>query len=235
MKKRTTMPVVLVNPSASGGRLKKRNPRRSKRRRGSKRRRRNPARGRNGGRKVTIGRALMATGIGMAGGVVAYGVGWGLDQTEQTPAMKAGIVGGAGILGSVGLAYVDERLAAGLAGGTAAEVARRGVEAYQLAQVGKNGTKNGATNGTTAEGGAVYQLRPRNGVRTEGGAVYERRAREAGAVRAFPMPSAATRTFKPESGASRYIPGPVRWYGPQSWAYGTEAGRGRKLVSAHNR
>jgi hypothetical protein len=76
-------------------------------------------------------------------------------------------------------------------------------------------------------------MNPRNYMR-DSGAVYER-GREAGAV--YREAGAATtmrapvfgRSFK-DSGASRYVPGPVRFFGPRSWAYDA----GARYVSAHN-
>jgi hypothetical protein len=227
------MPVVLVNPSKAT----RRNPRKKRRaaRASARKRRRNPSGG--GGRKVTFTRAAMAVGIGLPMGAIAHGVSWGVDKSDLGAGARLGIKAGVGLVGSLGLAYLDERAAAGLAGGTGAVLTRDGIEMYQMSQVGKNGngtaTNGTATNGTATNGeaAAVYSLNAAR-ARVEAAAVY--RAKEAGAVRAFPMPSMATRSFKPDAGASRYIPGPVRFFGPESWAYRTDAA-GRKIVSAHNR
>jgi hypothetical protein len=229
--KRTTMPVVLVNPAGGRGAVR-RNPRkkRAKRRAAARKRRRNPAGG--GGGKMTFIKAAMATGIGLPMGVVAHGISWGVDKAEIGAGARAAIKGGVGLVGSMGLAYLDARAAAGLAGGTGAVLTRDLIELYQMSQVGKNGATTTTATTATTEAAAVFTL-PAARARAEAAAVF-RRAEAGAVVRAFPMPSMATRSMKPDAGASRFVPGPVRWFGPESWAYRADAA-GRRIVSAHNR
>ena len=201
----------------------------------------------------------MVTGIGLLGGGVAYGINWGLAYAPLDATWSTVAFGGGGVVTSVLLAkYADERVAAGLAGGVGALLFGRVREIMALRKMAP--ANNGAV---SSDGGATYVRRYAGigGRPLETGAVYERRAgphdagavmrvgslKEAGAIVGH-RATAATMSnlsmqprdsFKvAESGASRYIPGGARWFGPRSWAY--DAGRhnnsnnGRVYRSAHN-
>ena len=94
----------------------------------------------------------------------------------------------------------------------------------------------------SADGGAVYQMGAGARGRNDGGAVFQR-FQEAGAVFTREAGAATMRApvFGPpggsfkrgiEAGASRFVSGPVRFFGPGSWARNDG---GRRYVSAHNR
>lgn len=225
-KRNPGMPVVLVNPSK---RRKKK--RRAKRRANPRRpkRRRNPSRRRNP-RAANLKRSAMAAGLGMLGGGVAYGLNYGVSQlpVEQIPQAAILLLGGGAT--SMALArYADERAAAGVAGGVAAMGIGR-VRAILAARQAQEGAAS------SAEAGALYGRRA-GPYQRQAGAVF--RPREAGAILGKPNQGAtrmATRamsapSFK-EAGASRFVQGGQRWFGPQSWA--ARAGAGRVFVSAHN-
>jgi hypothetical protein len=236
------MPVVLVNPS--GGTMS--NPKRRRRRR--RRRRKNPTRRRRAtytNPRTSATGALAATGLGFLGGGVAYGIDWGVDYAPVSPAIRSVILGVGGAATSFGVAMLaDDRAAAGIAGGTGALLIGRVRQQLALAGAGKEDKKKKEEGGKAAlEAGQVY-WRPRYGARPDAGVVVPQGQApgviagafppEAGAILGQEVDWAATmrgspfargKTYKhAEAGASRYIPGPIRWYGPQSWAYRYDSG-----------
>lgn len=221
------MPVVLVNPSHG-------NPRR-RRRRSSSRRRHHRRRARVHGYlrrrhnpRVKFGGAMMAAGIGLLGGGLAYGVDWGASYLPVSPLWQSVAFGLAGFGLSVGLAMLaDERLACGVAGGTGFGLFGRVREQIALASLGKGGDTSGTTGELPAGASAVYSQAYMRGLH-DAARVY----REAGAVRGMPAAALQARGFH-DTGASRYVEGPIRHYGPTSWVYRTDASR--VYVSSHNR
>ena len=195
----------------------------------------------------------MVTGIGLLGGGVAYGINWGLAYAPLDATWSTVAFGGGGIVTSVLLAkYADDRVAAGLAGGVGALLFGRVREIMALrkmAPAGAVGTEGGATyvrryagiGGRPLETGAVYERRAGPMPRDAGAVMRVQSLKEAGAIVGH-RATAATMSnlsmqprdsFKvAESGASRYIPGGARWFGPRSWAY--DAGTHRNYRSAHN-
>jgi len=189
-------------------------------------RRRNPS--------TSWGAAFMADAIGAAGGLAAYGTNWGVEYIPVSDMWRSVIFGGAGIVTSVALSkWADLRLGAGYMGGVSALLTGRIVTQVRMAQVAPKTAAAAAPGGKTAAG--VYRMNP-PAARRDAGAVFTREAgavfqREAGAATTMRKPVFGP-SFK-EAGASRFIPGPVRFFGPGSWAY--DAGAGRRYVSAHNR
>jgi hypothetical protein len=192
------------------------------------RRHRNPAIFRRRNPSSSWGHAFLTTLMGLGTGALGYGVNWGVEYIPASPMIRSAVFGGLGFLGSLGLAkFASPTLGAGLAGATGALLTGRIVTQVRMAQVAPSKT----------EAGAVYQM-GRGRVRQEGGAVYQREAgavyqREGGAatMRA-PVFGPPGGSFKREAGASRFVPGPVRFFGPGSWA---KNDGGRRYVSAHNR
>jgi hypothetical protein len=176
------------------------------------------------------GQAFMSSFLGIVTGAVAYGVNYGVEYIPVEPMWRTVIFGSGGLLGSVALAkWGSPVLGAGFGGGVGAILTGRVVTMIRMSQVAPSATK---------EGGAVFgRVNPR-GMRgrdagrvyqRDGGAVYQR---DAGA--ATMRQPVFGRGFK-DSGASRFVAAPVRFYGPQSWAYGArDAGRPVRFVSAHN-
>lgn len=212
----------------------RRNPRRRRHRgrhhRRHMRRRHNPGGYRRRNPSTSWGAAFMADAIGGAGGIAMYGVNWGVEYIPVSDLWRSVIFGALGAATSLGLAkYADVRLGAGTMGGTSALLTGRIVTQIRMAQVAPATTTAAPAKPTTAAG--VYRMNAGAGAvfRREGGAVY---TREAGAVATSMRAPVFGPGFK-ESGASRFVPGPVRFFGPGSWAY--DAGRGRRYVSAHNR
>jgi len=168
----------------------------------------------------------MAMGLGGAAGVVGYGVNFGVEYIPVETVWRSVIFGGIGAVGSIALAkWAHTDLGAGMAGATAAILSGRIVTQMKASQAAP-----------ASDAGAVYRMNAGRGAprvgggrpRVEAGAVYQR---EAGAATTSRMPVFGP-TFK-EAGASKYIAGPVRWFGPASWAYKPDAGK--VYVSAHNR
>jgi len=211
----SSMPVVLVNPSR---RRRRANPKR--RRRVTRRRRRRSVRVSGYTRRLpnpttTWGGALACTGLGMVGGLLAGGLEWGADYLPLPAWAQAASLFGAGALTSVALCkWADTRVGSGVAGGTSAVLVGR---VRQLVGLARLGGSPGA--GMVRDAGAVYdaaQMRQRTAPMT---------------MKDSRFPGAAT--FKvPEAGASYYLPGPQRRYGPHSWIY--SRGAGAVYVSAHN-
>lgn len=240
-----SMPVVLVNPSPTRRRKPRRRVNPTKRRRTQRRRTRvrsytrrlpNPT--------TTFVGGLALTGLGMLGGGIAAGLDWGADFAPVPPWGQALILGFGGSAVALGLGMLaDQRLGAGVAGGTGALLVGRARQMVALAKAAAPDQPAEASNGasTSSDTAAVYQTPPQR--RAEAGAVY----REAGAVyrgdaaQLQPRTGAPSmdvsrwpgaRTFKREAAASYYVPGPVRRYGPQTWAYGRDSGVVYR--SAHN-
>lgn len=178
--------------------------------------------------------ALFATGLGMVGGALAYGLDWGVSYAPVAPAWQAVIMGVSGGVISVGVAkFGNEAFAAGIAGGTGAMLAGRVREAITLASFGKQSTSGGEAKGVFGSGASRVYDRGAQAVFQEAGAMTQRTgARSAGRA---PSMSPHSGSFK-EAGVSRYIPGPVRWFGPRSWAYGPQASGASRVryVSAHS-
>jgi len=235
-------------------RAKRKNPRRRHSRRTTRlARRRNPSGFRRRNPSVSWGASAMAGAIGAAGGLAAYGVNWGVEYIPVSDMWRSVIFGGTGIVTSIALAkYADVRLGAGTMGGFAALLTGRIVTQVRMASVAPKKTAATTTPGKTQATGAMYRNNPalylQHGTGAgavfsrEGGAVFQRDAgavfaREAGARQTGQQTMRAP-VFGPsfkDAGASRFIPGPVRFFGPGSWAYDAGAARGRRYVSAHNR
>jgi hypothetical protein len=176
----------------------------------------------------------MSTLIGLGTGIAGYGVNWGVEYIPASPMIRTAVFGGLGLLTSLGLAkWGSPTLGAGFGGATGALLTGRIVTQIRMAQVAPK---------APAEGGAVYGL---GGRRNDGGAVYQRQHQEAGAIYQRAEAGAATMrapVFGPpggsfkrqigDAGASRFVAGPVRFFGPGSWARNDG---GRRYVSAHNR
>ncbi|MHC4218178.1 MAG: hypothetical protein ACYSU7_06935 [Planctomycetota bacterium] len=218
------MPVVLVNPSS---RRRRTNPRR--RRRTTRRRTRRYARVRGYTRRLpnpttSWKGAFGCAGLGGLGGLLAGGLEWGADYLPWPAWGQALSLFGAGALTSVALCKLaDTRVGAGVAGGTTAILVGRVRQLVALAAL-DNGNGNGNGNGDAS---AV--------IRRGAGAVYDaaqmRRQQTPYSMKTSSFPGA--RTFKvPEAGASYYLGGPQRRYGPHSWIY--QRGAGAVYVSAHN-
>jgi len=197
------------------------------------RRRRNPTMGfRRRNPTSRWGDAFKMMFLGEVIGAVAFGVNFGVEYIPLAPLYRTLIFGGLGSATALGLAKWGSPWAgASFAGGVGALLTGRIVTQVRMSQVAPG------TSGSSAatESGALFQrMNPRRlgagrrdaaAVFREGGAVY----RESGAPTTM-RTSPFGRTFK-DTGASRYVPGPVRFYGPQSWAYDAGAVR---VVSAHN-
>jgi hypothetical protein len=173
----------------------------------------------------------MASGLGMGMGFVAYGVNFGIEYLPIAPLWRTVAFGTTGLLASLGLSkWGSPTIGSGFAGGIGSLLLGRIVTQFRMSQVAP-------TTKAVGDGGAVFQMNPR-GARRDAGAVYRTEAgavyREAGAASmrgpVFGPPNAPS--FK-DAGASRYVPGPIRYYGPASWAY--DAGAPKRYVSAHNR
>ena len=223
------MPVVLVNPRGRRRRRRRRsNPRRSNPRR-RYRRRRNPA-------STSIGKAFIAFALSGLGGGLAYGLDWGVSHAKLSATWQTVLFGGVGLVTTLGVArWGDERVAAGIGGGTVFSLIGRMREAIALSKA-TTPSSAGATKTAGAEAGAVYGQ-----PYLDAGAVMHMHGnpQRTGARAMGPGMTFGT-SFK-ESGAvyqnpSGYVPGPVRWYGPRSWAYNVapEAGVVRRYVSAHS-
>lgn len=175
----------------------------------------------------------MSVFMGLATGAVAYGANFGVEYIPVAPTWRSVIFGVGGLVGGVGLAkWGSPRLGAGFMGGVGALLTGRIVTQIRMAQV----APSSSTSSTTGASGLYGRKNPRavygrgaGAVFREGGAVY----RESGAPVTTMMRPAFGPGFK-EAGASRYVPAPVRFYGPHSWAYNGDAGAVRR-VSAHNR
>lgn len=173
----------------------------------------------------------MSSFLGVVTGAVAYGVNYGVEYIPLEPLWRTVIFGTGGFLASLGLAkWGSPTLGAGFGGGVGALLTGRVVTQIRLSQVAP----------ASKEGGAVFaRMNPRARSFRDGGRVYQRDSgavyqRDAGAPMTMRVPVFG-KGLK-EGGASRYIPAPVRFYGPQSWAYGADsAGPRRVYVSAHNR
>ena len=209
--------------------------RRRRRRRSTKRRRRNPTRAlyRRRNPRVTFQKAATAAAFGALGGAIAYGINWGVSFIPIDNAnAKTAIFAGASAATSIGLSMMaDERVGCGVAGAAGYQLT------HQIAAMVQTRMANRPDAGAvyTRDAGAVYTI-PRGRIRTDAGAVYRREAGAlVGGARTMRMPGMGGPNFKlPEAGASEYVPGPIRWYGPQSWAYKYGNRPGVRYVSAHN-
>lgn len=178
---------------------------------------------------------MVAFGLAGLGGGLVYGVDWGISHMKTSATVQALAFGGVGLLGALGVArWGDERVAAGMGGATVFALIGRVREAIALSKAASP-----TATGPTKEAGAVYS-QPYGGA----GAVYAMNpadAHQLTAARYVGAPRTFGASFK-EAGAvyktnpSLYVPGPVRWYGPRSWAYnvGPDAGVVRRFVSAHS-
>ncbi|MGH7605577.1 MAG: hypothetical protein ACRENK_16480 [Gemmatimonadaceae bacterium] len=175
----------------------------------------------------------MSTFLGLVTGVVAYGVNYGVEYIPIAPMWRSVTFGVGGLVGSIGLSkWGSPTLGAGFAGGVGALLMGRVVTQVRMAQIAPSSSSQAMPGGASA----VYMRNPRARHMVGAGAVYTRDAgavyqREAGAATTMRRPAFGP-SFK-DAGASRYVPGPVRFYGPASWAYQADAGRPR-YVSAHN-
>lgn len=175
-------------------------------------------------------------GLGMLGGGAAYVIDWGASYAPVAPTWQAVITGLGGGLAAVLVArYGNSAFGSGIAGGTGAMLVGRVREIVALMGTAKPATKTEGAKGVFGGGGAgrVYRERDAAAVYREAGALVEKMGAVRGGGRAArSMPATS---FK-EAGRSRYIQGPVRWFGPRSWAYGPGSARGAGVVyrSAHN-
>lgn len=240
------MPVVLVNPRKKrvnkrrNARRKRRNPRRA--RAGSLARRRNP-------RVRSMKEGAIGGLLSSLGGVVAYGLHFGSSYAPVGNIGQTLILAGAGTVTSIGTAwFADDRAAWGIMGGTIALVTGRLHAQWALgAMVKKKAAPNGADGVYTRGAGAPIpaftgRLRPGAGVVVPRGAAammnQQGQVQPAVATTSHRMGFAGGETFKvpvstpgvTDAGASRYIPGNARWFGPQSWAYDA----GKVFRSAHD-
>lgn len=171
----------------------------------------------------------MASFLGLVTGGVAFGVSFGVEYIPVAPLWRTVIFGTGGLLGSVGLAkWGSPTLGAGFGGGIGALLAGRIVTQVRMAQVAPQSTSASqpGASGAPRRMNAVYNRGAASVHQYRGaGAVY---ARDAGAATTMRRPVFGP-SFK-DAGASRYIPGPVRYFGPKSWAYEG----GAVYVSAHN-
>lgn len=196
--------MVVTNPSHPRRHRRRRNPGRTHRMRRRIARRRNPS--------SSWGAAAAATGLGALGGLGGLALDYGASKIPVGPYAQAGIEFGTGVVLSVLIAkFASHTVGAGLAGGTAAMVGGRVVQAIQMAKLsepaGASASQPQSAAGMFPEAGRVYR---------ETGRVYN----EAGApVR-----------HGPEAG--RVLPGaPPRLFGPSR----TLASAGPfRVVSAHN-
>lgn len=203
-----------------------------------------------------VGAYARAAILAGAGTVTAVGV-----HYLASPRAGAGIMGGTSAL-------LIGRLRQAIALSSAAKKEEKKGTDAGLPQVLLNPGAYGPSYrgpGVPLESGQVY-ARPRYGMRPEAGVVREAGAMlgqqydYASTMRESPFGRAAG-TFKhgeagvvippsrapavvsrdfPDAGASRYVPGPIRWFGPQSWAYRYDAAQPTaqtvtRYTSAHNR
>ncbi len=211
------MPVVLVNPSRSRRRS---NPKR--RRRATRRRRRRSVRVSGYTRRLpnpttTWGGAFKGFGLGAVGGLVAGGLDWGADYLPIPAWGQAASLLGAGLVTSVALCKLaDVRVGAGVAGGTSAVMVGR---VRQLVALSRLQTDSSMVRPSAAGAGAVYSDA---GARKRSAAMTMKQTR---------WPGASTMK-QSEAGASYYLRGPQRRYGPHAWVY--QKGAQAVYVSAHN-
>lgn len=223
------MPIMLVNPSHKGKRRRRRaatrhNPTRRRRTR------RNPS--------SSWSKSFMAMAKGGLGGGVMLGIDFGIGMLPFGEVAKIAIEGTVGLAASVATAkWVDGELAAGAAGATVFAVGKRGADAYALSSLAAKKPDTASDGGTAMldsgrvfrnDAGAPPQLTRQTGARSmapEG--MPSSSFREAGAV--FRDAGAVLRRQR-EAGASAFVQGPVRLFGPDSWAY-QYTSRGR---SAHD-
>jgi len=245
------MPVLLVNPE---------NPmRKNRHRRRRHRRHHNRARHlvhgytmRRRGRRVRVHghysnprsknwtAAFWATGLGMLGGGAAYLLDWGIASAPISETWRAVALGGSGAVIAIGVArFGNENFAAGIAGGVGLALVQRVRNVIALSGTEPKAAATpapAAASGMFGSGaGRVYARgRGASAVFHESGALVQRVGRPSSGR--APSLSPTTGSFK-DAGVSRYIPGPIRWFGPRSWAYGPQAsGAGRvRYVSAHSR
>lgn len=212
------MPVVLVNPSRSRRRS---NPKR--RRRMARRRRRRSVRVHSYSRRLpnpttSWGGAFGCAGLGGVGGLVAGGLDWGADYLPIPAWGQAASLFGGGLLTSVLLCKLaDTRVGAGVAGGTTAVLVGRLRQLVALSRL---------------QSGEGSMVRPRGAaaVIRESGAMARRSTAETMKQAHWP----GAKSFKrSEAGASYYLRGPLRRYGPHAWI--NQRGAGAVYVSAHNR
>lgn len=173
----------------------------------------------------------MTTFLGIMTGAVAYGVNFGVEYIPVAPLWRTVIFGGGGLFGSLGLAkWGSERLGAGFAGGVGALLMGRVVTQIRMAQVAPTSTAGASGPRGLRDAGRVYQRDAGRVYQRDAGAVYQRDAGALATMRGGVFGS----SFK-EGGASTYMPGPVRFFGPKSWVYDAgRAGRPVQFVSAHN-
>lgn len=183
--------------------------------------------------------AAMHAALGALGGGITYGIHWGTTQIPvANPWAKLAIFVGAAGTASIGVSMMaDDRVGGGMMG------AAGYVLAHEVAQQLYYRSRPQADAGAVylKEGGAVYKMNPARARARDAGAVYRKEAGAlvGGATRYSQVsgqqsmrPGDFGTSFK-DAGASRYVPGPVRWFGPQSWAY-SDAGA-KRYVSAHSR
>ena len=143
------------------------------------------------------------------------GLDWGADYLPIPAWGQAASLFGAGLLTSVALAkFADTRVAAGTAGGTTAVLIGRLRQLVALSRLESSGGADAVRRGGA---GAVY---PNAGA-------TKRTAARTMAASQFP----GARSMK-EAGASYYLRGPARRYGPNAWI--NRPGAGAVYVSAHN-
>ena len=189
------------------------------------RRRRNP-------KAANLKAALSALGLAALGGALGYGVDWGVSHVTIAAPWQTALGAGIGILGTLGLAkWGDERLAAGLGGVTAAVTIARVRDLVGLRTV------TPPTQVPAAQGQAAAMRGHASAVYQSAAAVYQAQAAalRKNTVRTMRAPvygSGFKRGYR-EAGASFYTPGPVRYFGPRSWAYNTESGVVVRYRSAH--
>lgn len=168
--------------------------------------------------------------MGLGTGAVGFGISWGCDFLPISALWRTVSFGGVGLLGSLALGKMgDLRLGSALAGATGFGLAGRIVTLVKTAQIAPAPS---ATTTTPTETSGARMFR-------EGGRVY---ARETGRVYARETGAPLTlgrqvfgKSLK-EAGASRFVKGPVRFFGPNSWAAnaGGREGGAVRYVSKHS-
>jgi hypothetical protein len=154
--------------------------------------------------------------MGLGSGIAGYGVNWGVEFIPVSAMWRSVIFGGTGLLASLALAkWGDLRVGAGMGGAVGALLTGRIVTLVKLQQVGSGASSSTTTpTATTTEtSGIIRQLREGGRVYSESGRVYQR---ESGAPTTLGR-QVFGRSFK-ETAASQFTRGPVRFFGPQSWA-----------------
>jgi hypothetical protein len=169
--------------------------------------------------------------MGVGTGAVGFGISWGCDFLPISALWRTVAFGGVGTLGALALGKMgDLRLGAAMGAATGFGLAGRITTLVKTAQIAPSASTSTTPTETSGvrvmrEGGRVYS-------RADAGRVY---ARETGAPLTMGR-QVFGKSFK-ETGASQFVRGPVRFFGPNSWAAnngGREGGAVVRYVSKHS-